>query len=238
LCYRKESRFTSDSKLRCPECEGDIPVGTGGEANLQQHIRSRACEAAISKREQKNIPSIRSFFGPKIPQNPPTTSAPPLLHSAVQAVSSSTNRFESATISRSAIRREPCPLAVTLLSRLRAGVERIPNEVPAADGDHPLAVFAGDPTAYSNDERDDWEEVLNPLMKRAFGWGIDGGAVKGVARKGKNGIEGFLNFIEFFVTNRGLVGALIETKCMTLLKAIDDEYVPDIYHVNAPYEIP
>ena len=109
----------------------------------------------------------------------------------------------SATVSRSSTRREPCPLAVTLLSRLRAGIKRIPNEVPTADGDHPLAVLSGDPTAYSNDECDDWEDVLNPLMKRAFGWGIDDGAVKGVARKGSNGIEGFLKFIEFFVMNRG-----------------------------------
>ena len=28
-------------------------------------------------------------------------------------------------------------------------------------GDHPLAVFSGDAMAYSNDELDDWEEVLN-----------------------------------------------------------------------------
>ena len=58
-----------------------------------------------------------------------------------------------------------------------------------------------------------------------------------MARKGNNGIEGFLKFIEFFVMNHSLVGALIETKCMTLLKAIDDESVPDIYHVNTPYNI-
>jgi hypothetical protein len=28
------------------------------------------------------------------------------------------------------------------------------------------------------------------------------------------------------------------TMRMTLLKAIDDEYVPNNFHVNAPYEIP
>jgi hypothetical protein len=164
------------------------------------------------------------------------TSTPTLLHSAVKVVSSSTNRLKSTTVTQSATQREPCPLAVTLLSKLRVGVERIPGEVPPADGDHPLAVFAGDPTAYSNDECDDWEEVLNPLLKRALGWGIDDGEMKGMAREGKNGIEGFLTFIDFFVMNRGLVGALIETKCMTLLKAIDNEYVPDIYPVSAPYE--
>ena len=58
-----------------------------------------------------------------------------------------------------------------------------------------------------------------------------------MATKGNNGIEGFLKFIEFFVMNCGLLGALIEMKCKTLLKAIDDGYVPDMFHVNAPYEI-
>ncbi|EDQ98641.1 uncharacterized protein LACBIDRAFT_298378 [Laccaria bicolor S238N-H82] len=147
---KKESVFTSDSKLRCPECEEDIPVGTGGKANLEQHIGSRACEAAISsRRKQKNIPSICSFFGPKIPLNPPTTSAPPLLHSTVQVVSSSTIGLARPSISQGAnTQREPCPLAMTLLSKLRVSVERIPNEVPPADGAHPLAVFAGDPAAY------------------------------------------------------------------------------------------
>ena len=42
---------------------------------------------------------------------------PLLLHSAVQVVSSLTNRFKSATISWDATQREPCPLAITLLSR-------------------------------------------------------------------------------------------------------------------------
>ena len=103
LYYSKVSGFTSDSKLHCPECDKEISVGTGGKANLQQHIGLRTCQAAISSRWQQNIPSIHSFFGPNIPQNPPTTSTPPLLHSTVQAVSSSTNRFESATVSWSSM---------------------------------------------------------------------------------------------------------------------------------------
>jgi len=58
--------------------------------------------------------------------------------------------------------------------------------VPPANLDHPLAVFARDPTAYSNDECDDWEEVVNPLIKQAFGWGIDDKGMKRMVRKGKN----------------------------------------------------
>lgn len=107
---KKGSTFTNDSTLQCPECERDIHVGPGGEANLQHHIRSRACKAAVSsKRELQNTPSIRSFFAPKILQNPPTTGATPLLHSAVQP-SSPTNELESKTVPQSAMRREPCLL--------------------------------------------------------------------------------------------------------------------------------
>ena len=38
--------------------------------------------------------------------------------------------------------------------------------------DHPLAVFAGDPSLCVNIGADCWE-VVNPMMKAAFGWALD-----------------------------------------------------------------
>ncbi|EDR13267.1 uncharacterized protein LACBIDRAFT_322803 [Laccaria bicolor S238N-H82] len=35
---KQVSGFTSDTKFHCPECEKEIPVGTGSQANLQWHI--------------------------------------------------------------------------------------------------------------------------------------------------------------------------------------------------------
>lgn len=69
---------------------------------------------------------------------------------------------------------------------------------------------------------DDWEEILNPKMKSAFGWGRES-VDEGFARRGLNGLDGFLRFLEYFVTWRGLKGALIETKVVTLLEAIEKE---------------
>ena len=65
LYYRKVSGFTSNSKLCCPECEKEILVGTGGKANLQQHIRLRTWKAAISSRWQQTYHPITPFLDQK-----------------------------------------------------------------------------------------------------------------------------------------------------------------------------
>jgi len=71
---------------------------------------------------------------------------------------------------------------------------------------------------------------LNPMMKRAFGWGdreMDESA-KQMLHRGRYGLDGFIAFMEYFVTRRGLMGGLIEPKVMSVLKAADTHPVPMI----------
>jgi hypothetical protein len=69
---------------------------------------------------------------------------------------------------------DACVIASELLSRLEMAIERIPSEKPLATVGNRLDEFSKDPsTIVQGPKEDDWEDVLNPMMKRAFGWGED-----------------------------------------------------------------
>jgi hypothetical protein len=118
-----------------------------------------------------------------------------------------------------------CQRGVDILRNLEAAVNRIPNDTPSATPEHPLSIFAIDPrTCVAEPEEDDWA-ILNPMMKYAFGWGeIEmAAAIPQLLNRGKHGLDGFIRFMTFFVHERGLEGALFETKVEALLKEIGNQ---------------
>ena len=111
------------------------------------------------------------------------------------------------------------------MRELKVGVEAMPKDVEPAPLDHPLAAFSGDPAkCVLGIVENDWEDILNPRMKRAFGWG-ESRVECDFTQRGEAGLDGFLNFVGYFVDHRGLLGALIETKVTILLDAIAKKYV-------------
>jgi len=114
------------------------------------------------------------------------------------------------------------------MRHLKEKVEEMPKDVELAQLDHPLAAFSGDPANCAlGSFEDDWEEVLNPRMKQAFGWGEDRVGWD-FAQRGETGLDGFLKFVGHFVDHRGLLGVLIKTKVTVLLKAIAKKYVSQV----------
>jgi hypothetical protein len=114
--------------------------------------------------------------------------------------------------------------AVCLLRDLEAAVERIPSDTPIATPEHQLSIFAADPhTCISEPGEDDWL-VLNQMMKSSFGWGEQEMAaiVPQLLNRSPHGLDGFIHFMTFFVQERGLQGALFETKVEAILKEIED----------------
>ena len=83
-------------------------------------------------------------------------------------------------------------MAVKLLRELQAGVERIPEDKPKAILSHRLSVFGVHPSSCIGQGDDDWENILNPMMKGAFGWGEDAmcKAVKEMLQRGQWGLDG------------------------------------------------
>jgi hypothetical protein len=88
--YRSQDRglnkFNAGSTLECPACKEMVHVGTGGHRNLESHRGSKACRATQKKvasrhtgRQSKPNNVLEMFFSSKVPLNPSTVSAPPLI---------------------------------------------------------------------------------------------------------------------------------------------------------------
>ena len=117
-----------------------------------------------------------------------------------------------------------CQKGVSLLQSLEGAVSRIPSDTPSATPEHRLSVFAVEPrTCVAEPGEDDWL-ILNQLMKSAFGWGETEMAtvILQLLNRGKYGLDGFIHFMTFFVRERGLEGALFETKVEALLRELRD----------------
>jgi hypothetical protein len=110
----------------------------------------------------------------------------------------------------------------------------IPNSATLATVDHPLGIFSGDPAACVVDDSEGWEETLNPMMKSTFGWGSGAGELylNGIVWRGQHGLDGFKNFIAYFVEEHGLAGGLIESKIEVLLSAIDHKCVISYQNID------
>ena len=199
-----------------------VQVGFGGHKNLETHQQSKSCKQKIGATKQ--VALLDSFFCPAAPKNPPTIRALPKVHAESSLLTPSLSQSNT-PVSHNKVDNEGCRIACTLLKKLEVAVQRIPETAPLADDMNPLAIFSGDPDACVPPDVDCWEDVVNPMMKAAFGWGNESedGRWMGKVCCGQQGIDGFMAFLQFCVQNRGLKGGLIEPKVETLLKVIDFE---------------
>jgi hypothetical protein len=65
-----------------------------------------------------------------------------------------------------------------------------------------------------------WEE-LNPLLHRAFGYGMSvDDAINLLKKAGRNGVERFCQFVEYYVRDRAVSITLFEEKILLVLEAV------------------
>ena len=71
-----------------------------------------------------------------------------------------------------------------------------------------------DDPAASADEL--WEMGLNNMLKSALGWGLEGD-IDAIIQHGKWGLDGLLDFVIYFVEERGVSKGLFEGKLGPLI---------------------
>ncbi|KAI9433597.1 hypothetical protein H4582DRAFT_2060981 [Lactarius indigo] len=232
-------KFHATSVLICPDCNETVRVGFGGKKNLAIHRTSKACQKkqsskskgpkrAPEKPPKANQPNhdLRAFFKPRVPLNPPTVVAPPLIHTNERSFSELSDNQEAMletykhndndtlAETRQALktgaplqaeaRKVPCQKGVELLSKLEAAATRIPNDVPLATPAHQLSLFSADPRScvisieqgMEVEVEDDWA-ILNSMLKTAFGWG-ELEMRENVKEMINRGEYGLDGFIQFF----------------------------------------
>ncbi|KAJ7737509.1 hypothetical protein B0H16DRAFT_1762357 [Mycena metata] len=234
-----------EGHLICPTCKQAVNVGSGGEANLKaNHQDKPPCLARKHQNEldEKNGPkpekkkpvfaSLQNFFTKPKKLVPSTVPTPlPLYGTPI------TPSHRSVPVDDNTGGGEPeisapvrvCAEAQALLVVLKARLELIPAHAPLADASHPLAPFSHNPeddVELNHRARDvDWEQYIEPMMKRAFGWGnIQPELALDYVRRGSYGLDGFLNFFRYFVEERGLRGHLITGYMEVLLRAMEARF--------------
>ena len=124
-----------------------------------------------------------------------------------------------------------CQSAVELLTNLCMAIERIPDDKPPATTEHHLFPFGEDPAKSINPDIDNWEDLLNPMLKNASGWG-EGEmreSVKEMMNRGSYGLDGFVRFLHYFVMYHGLKRGMFELKVVAVLEELESKYVRQNY---------
>jgi hypothetical protein len=112
-----------------------------------------------------------------------------------------------------------CPVGIALLSKFRARIEGLPQNVDEAGASHPLAAYAGDPTGCVEEGEDAWEKFdgpLNCLLQKPQD------ELRYLVRRGEKGLIGLCRFLEYLVQHHSITGYLFEGKLERLMRAIDE----------------
>lgn len=138
----------------------------------------------------------------------------------IRATSKPEREREKSTVSTKAdITETEVRTESSLVQKLRQISDLIPLDVPEATEENALAHLA-DPAALDNSEiasEDLWEELLNPVLKAALGWGVET-SLDAVVRRGRFGFPGLVKFVEYFTETRGVDVALFEGKLSHLIE--------------------
>ncbi|KAJ7444180.1 hypothetical protein FB451DRAFT_1149358 [Mycena latifolia] len=217
-------------KATCPKCGERKGYGPGGIPNLElRHLDTTACREAARKRDKqpRQSSTLFSFLKKKVPV-PPTVQAPaPVVSGSLAQTSQETPApITGPTSAAPAVTASHSPAAsprlIDLIHQLRYNCRRLPLAIPEADDTNPLASFSGNPASYvGKDVPADalWEE-LSPFFHAAFDYGQDLEHRERMIETGPHGLGGFLRFLEYFVFERGLRGAMVELKVEQVLEAL------------------
>jgi hypothetical protein len=88
-----------------------------------------------------------------------------------------------------------------------------------ADDDHPLAMFAGDPTGCVKEGEDAWEKFdgpLNTLLQKPPH------ELQNLVRVGEKGLKGLCHFLEYLIMHHQVSGNLLEGKIDRLMQAMNE----------------
>ncbi|KAF8161442.1 hypothetical protein B0H34DRAFT_673382 [Crassisporium funariophilum] len=240
----------SEGYAICPECNARVKCGPSGLGNLEKrHRGSDACKDNRAKRDknakQKKNASILTFLKQKATAVKSTVSSSGPVYSHKLAPTPAGDG--SPTISANPLHKEaafptPQPVSVPIkesfATKLQELVMSLPLSIPEALEFDRLAVFGGDPKSFddptiSADEL--WETGLNNVLKATFGWGKERN-MNEIIRRGKWGLDGLVNFVTYFVKERGVSESLFKGKLDYLFEELKKKSVKFEYHeiTNSP----
>ncbi|KAG6846857.1 hypothetical protein H0H93_011397 [Arthromyces matolae] len=199
----------------CPDCGTRVNCGTAGLNTLEKrHRGSKTCKEAAQKRSKNKTKdgSILTFMQPR-PVPVPSLGRSPMLVMP--------GRTEPEHVSMKD--QQTSNAAVTYISKLRTLVTQLPLSVPEANSNDALAIFAVNPADSVNPNADNnnlWEDVVNGTLKSVLGWG-DELDLTAIIKRGPLGMDGFVDYIAYFVLEVDVDLTLVEAKLSRLVEALE-----------------
>ncbi|KAK7029062.1 hypothetical protein R3P38DRAFT_2775653 [Favolaschia claudopus] len=189
--------------MACPDCKTVLKVGFAVSENIKQHKEKGGCDKALAEAKKKKPihAKLSNFFFKQTPSNPlvpATTSAPGPSQSTVTE---------------------------TELMPTGTGPEVLEDPI------HPetFATFLGAKPCPEAQElmraEYDWNGILLPPLKRAFGEGeLDLALSSHYISLGNHGLDGFCDFFNYFISTRRLLGHCIKPYFEFLCAGIEKRF--------------
>ncbi|EIW85618.1 hypothetical protein CONPUDRAFT_70379 [Coniophora puteana RWD-64-598 SS2] len=245
-----QKKWKVDSTLECLNCNEIITVGFGGTHSLKEHQRSKRCREEVRKRKEAEEPSkpkgitlfslgVKKVAGSVMKRKSTTKTASAVDPPKAPTPSTSSSPTPSASTSVPAPTNPPCPEALALIQRLRAArrglpatVEEVSQETTTIDGPQGLAAVVCCRNALAAlPEAEVWEN-LDPMLNKIMGGDSKQDDLQALVRIGPLGLDGFIEFLEFVVIQRGIKGGLLEGKLTRFISAM--EALPGYSAVSGP----
>ena len=218
----------------CPDCGTRIKCGPAGLKNLEKRHRGTAtCQTARAKRDKnakmKKNGSILSFLKPTAAPVPSAISHSAPVHSYRLGPATANNTSPTASTLGSRASSPviqpvlPEPITEGFVSDLGQLVKSLPSSIPEASELDKLAIFGAEPRSFDNpavDADELWETSLNKVLKVTLGWGKEGN-MEELIRQGKWGLDGLVNFVTYFVRERGVSEELFRGKLNYLFEELE-----------------
>ena len=94
----------------------------------------------------------------------------------------------------------------SFLERFQYLINNLPDTTPEASDHDMLAIFNARPCDFDDTSVPSgklWEEVVNKILKSAFGWGTEGN-MDDIICRGRKGLDGLAKFLKYFIVKRGV----------------------------------
>ena len=126
------------------------------------------------------------------------------------------------------------PIISHFVKHFRTLVNGLPASIPQALETDKLAIFGSDPKTFfdlATNADELWEMGLNGMLKTALGWGSEHeGDMDEIIKRGKWGLDGLLNFVRYFVEERGVSEGLFEGKLGPLVEKLEKKSMARSMH--------
>lgn len=219
----------ADGTVECRRCKASVQLGSVGYANYtKRHYRTKQCDRNLKLEKERSVlskakESAKHWFGAKPKPVPSTVQAPAPIQpsTSTQTQTASTGTFElprranAIAASTSALD----PPTRDLLTRFKARIDGLPDNVPLATSDDVFAGYAGpifvDMSGYSGDAWEQFDGDLNTPLQKGPEY------LRTLVKRGPYGLMAVHHLLEFLAVAHGVKGSAFEGKVERLIAAMD-----------------